>query len=70
MVVARDESGNWVLTAFDKDTPAKEKKKGKTLPPEAPLVSQTRKHVLSLPIFPKAKIMLCRAINKGRYQRA
>lgn len=29
VVVARDEAGNWVLTAFDKDTPAKEKKKRK-----------------------------------------
>ena len=29
VVVARDESGNWVLTAFDNKTPAKEKKKRK-----------------------------------------
>lgn len=29
VVIARDEAGNWVLTAFDKDTPAKEKKKRK-----------------------------------------
>lgn len=25
----RDEVGNWILTAFDKETPAKEKKKRK-----------------------------------------
>lgn len=29
VVIARNEAGNWVLTAFDKDTPAKEKKKRK-----------------------------------------
>lgn len=29
VVVAREESGNWVLTAFDNKTPAKEKKKRK-----------------------------------------
>lgn len=33
VVVVKDESGNWILTAFDYTTSAKEKKEGKTLPP-------------------------------------